>query len=217
MIVDDISSVRPGINNLLIKLPKLNDEIAIAGGKSLFIDISYETNEHVNVHGEVIALPIYLSFNRKDPSISLDHEPQQVLQVGDIVYFDYFHALQAMGDLIDRENAPEPKYLKYKGDTYIMLTYSAVYFAKRGDEIIPANGYTICEELFESSTVKTKLIEIPDHLKKKKSSKYARVLFPGAPVRLRIARWPVAVPAGTCMCTLPVRARGVSARRHLVP
>lgn len=179
MIINDITRIKPGINQVLIKLPKLNDEISISNGKSLFIDISYEPAKHVNVYGEVIALPSKLYFNKKDPAISLEFLPQEVIQVGDIVYFSYFHALQAMGDLIDPENAKSPKYVEYNGDVYIFLIYSAIYFAKRGEEIIPTNGYSICEELEEISTVQSGSIIIPDTFKKKKSSKYARVLFTG--------------------------------------
>lgn len=179
MTINDLSTVKPGINQLLVKLPKLNDKISISNGKPLFIDISYEPGKHVNVYGEVIALPTKLYFNPNDHLHTLDFEPVETIQVGDIVYFDYFQAVQSMGDLIDPENATEPKHVEYNGEVYIFLTYSAVYFSKRNDKIVPANGYTICEQLADEDTPVSDTIIIPDSVKKNKSAKYAKVLYPG--------------------------------------
>lgn len=66
------------------------------------------------------------------------------LQVGDVVV----HTFMERADLVNIEVEDEP------GELYRLMTYDDVYVARRGDEIIPLNGYCLCEEVKKESMSK---------------------------------------------------------------
>jgi co-chaperonin GroES (HSP10) len=94
------------------------------------------------------------------------------LQRGDIAVYSFESAMHCWFDDESRSLIDEFK------DIYFILDYEDIFCVKRGKELIPINGYVLCEPISEF-TGKTKL-HIPDEVRNKKSEKFGRVKYVGA-------------------------------------
>lgn len=145
---------------------KLHDTKLMLAGKELFVDHSYEPQDHVPVTGEVLVVPT-LKF---DPN---RHEWESTceIKVGDKVWINYLAVLLALGRSYDiaQEN-PQPLY----DEEGIFVKYSDLYMSE--DKML--NGYVLLEP------VKQKLpetcLEIPDRLHHLKSRIIGKVLKTGS-------------------------------------
>lgn len=119
------------------------------------------------------------------------HKPQHgtVIHVGDLWYekgeygtlkWEINNELQE-GDLIvyyyNADSWGNGNYWIDGQDVYFFIRYDSVYFAIRGDEIIPVNGYNLVEPIDEFAWRNSKL-ELPE----KKSKKYGYVRHVGTPL-----------------------------------
>ncbi len=143
----EIGAIQPRNNHVLIKLSRKSDEVILKGGSKLYIDNTYEEEKHTPVTGTVIAHPgrLYYS-NKTGNSHSMPWLTDIEIQIDDYVIFYYMAAINCMGTL----DAPagNGKYFKDPdGGEYILITYDNIFVVRRGQEIIPVNGYLILEPI----------------------------------------------------------------------
>lgn len=185
----EIMKMRTLTNHVLIRLFSLNDEIKTEGGLILQVDTSYNTFDHVPVSGEVVSAPTQLSYGRDSTGHVIDNSMEwktyPELMAGDVVYFEHLASIQALGRKIEPIKNPNEVMEKYMededGDIYIFLEYKDIHTAIRGNDIIPINGYVVCEPVKadESEYIESKIINIPEQFKTLESRKYMKVAYIG--------------------------------------
>jgi len=153
MIIDSRHNIHPGTNRVLVKIPRGNTTIELCGMK-LDIDISFDPGRHVDVYGEVAAVPDGLHYKKIRNSLfrgSMTHKVQNMeLEVGDKIYFLYFAAIMALGYMADFTKMPyheDNAYFICKDEVYILIPYESIFVAVRGEQIIPLNGYALVEPI----------------------------------------------------------------------
>lgn len=184
----EISQLKPGINNVIIKLDLSQENITIAGSKEIKIDTSFNPEQHAAITGTVIAVCDKLHFNTiPGQSHSLDWDTDMEVQPGDYVISYYLSSVNAMaGD--GRVFMDE---LKHK---YIILKYDKIFAARRGDTVIPVNGFNLLTPILESELkgIASKLKKLDLHLPQQhltlESGIYARLKY--VATRLRQYRDP---------------------------
>jgi hypothetical protein len=102
-----------------------SDDVVYAEG-----DESHEADV-AEVWGYVAGLPSKLYFNRKDVT-SMPWDTEMELRIGDMVWFNYFASVNC-DELVCGDRR------------FYAISYQDLYVAKRKDEIIPLNGYCLCE------------------------------------------------------------------------
>ena len=189
------------MNNYVVLEIDIRDGIyKMQNGAEIIIDTSFEKIDHQTVVGTVIKVPENLRYTRKYTNLrkSMDWQTKTQIMYGDKVWVGYYALLLASGKTDGYEN-----YVYEVGDDiYIMVPYQELIVAKRGDEIIPLNGYCLLEAV-ETNTVDqerfniddpnidfralmgnkvggNKLI-IPKHLSKVRSKRIAKVLHKAIP------------------------------------
>ena len=158
------------IDRVIVKIDKkYQDEVSLKSGGKLGIDTRINDNEHSTLHGTVVSVPHKL----KRPDIALV-KPE--LKVGDEVYFSY---IVVFDQDQTRTEAHHRNEFKVNGETYWLVDYTDVFFAKRGDEIKMIGGWVLVEPFVESRTLS--LLELPDHLKNVERKDMGKVLAIGEP------------------------------------
>jgi co-chaperonin GroES (HSP10) len=118
-----IESIKPISNQVLIRLTRKGDEIELANGHKLHLDVSYNEEEHRPVVGEVIAVPAKLTFKDGDLS-TMPWKTEMQLQKGDIVIMRRPAVsscfVQNSGRIIEQD-----------GEQYLFIKYSDIILAKR--------------------------------------------------------------------------------------
>ena len=122
--------MKPIKDFVLIK-PHLREETS-----GLYIDHTYEPSDHVLVIGTVVEIPM-----------KLDKEPWQSeieIQVGDVVYFDRYSAMQAFGNTYHGESITnDNRVIKVDEIPHLYLKYHNLYMAIREGKRIMLNGYAL--------------------------------------------------------------------------
>jgi co-chaperonin GroES (HSP10) len=141
--------MQPIRNYIHIKVDKqYNDEILLDNGGKLFIDPTWNPQEHVSICGEVVATPI------AGVSIySLECKgivPE--VQIGDRVYFNF-------NTLLTESN-------RLKDDIW-MVAYDQVFCAERNGELIAIGGWILVEPFIETLDEKNGSLFIPEMAQKK--------------------------------------------------
>jgi hypothetical protein len=126
----------PPVNYILFK-PFWDAHVAKHGEYKFFVDTSYDVGEHQPVHGTVVAVPDRLDYEHSD---LLDWDTEMELQAGDEVVCDFFDVFCALNELPHR-------WLEVDGEKMLMIRYDRVLAARRGEEIIPLNGYIFCSAI----------------------------------------------------------------------
>jgi hypothetical protein len=104
-----------------------NEEIQYAEGSGSHMA------DMAEVHGTVIKCPVGLRYDKDDPS-SMSWKTKMMLKEGDEVWFNFISSAHANGFLID-------------GDYYLFIPYGDCFVAKRGEEVIPLNGFVLLSEV----------------------------------------------------------------------
>jgi len=122
----------------LVKTKKSNEGAETKSG--ILIGFNVNTNyaegpgSHVAdlavITGEVVAVCDNIYFDREDVNDSMLWHTEIEVKVGDKVWFDYLESLNCTEILVD-------------DDCYRVLPYQYLWVAKRGDKIIPLNGYCL--------------------------------------------------------------------------
>ena len=103
------------------------DDVVYAEG-----DGSHEADV-AEVWGIVRGVPPSLYYDGSSDS-NLPWETTLQIKVGDMVWFDYFASVNCT-------------VLESESKVYYVIDYCDIFVAKRGDEIIPLNGYCLCEPI----------------------------------------------------------------------
>lgn len=130
-------------SQILLKRKYKNEENITPSGIYLIGDTSFRPALHADRIGEVILVPdglyynpkTYMQYNYGWESMPWDCDME--LQPGDTVV----HTFMERDDIVNIKVEDEP------GELYRLIPYDDIYVARRGDQIIPLNGYCLCEEI----------------------------------------------------------------------
>jgi co-chaperonin GroES (HSP10) len=167
----EFESLRPFANHVVVKPDRLNDECIIGNDIKLYLDATWADGEHVCVTGEIVKVPAELTMMKHGIPL-MDWVTDMQLCVGDKVWYDFV----AAKNCFEQERNKDTRFIDVDGEIYIVLKYQDFFLTKRGEETIMLNGYILAEPVDEE--LKT-TIELPEHLKKKDSAKYAKVVTIG--------------------------------------
>lgn len=169
-------------NNVLIRLVPMNDTIELEGGQKLYLDTSFEPQDHVSVCGTIVKLPEKLNY-RKGTIGGMRWKTKIEAEVGDLAYFDYHSALMALGRHAGESiQYADENWWIYHGDTYILINYADIFAVSRVihdlQHVYPINGYAIIQP--DKEEINSNL-EIPYHLRVKASQTRGKILYLGTP------------------------------------
>jgi len=134
-------------NQVLVKRKYKNEEQQTESGVFVIADSSFRPALHADRIAEVVLVPPGLYYHKHSYSHyqyggeSMPWDCDMELQVGDTVV----HTFMNRDDIVNIEVEDEP------GELYRMMPYDDIYVARRGDEVIPLNGYCLCEEVEKES------------------------------------------------------------------
>jgi len=179
---DQILSMEPTPNNVLIQIDRKQDEYKMSDGNKLYLDCSFQPEQHAPITGHVVSICKKLIFDTiPGHNFSLDWDTDIRLRVGDYVISYYLAAINALNNgrlLIDQYN-----------NLYLILRYDKLFAARRGDRVITINGYNlltpikgIVQEDLRDRMKKMELL-IPDTVKSGKNAVMARLKYVADPIR----------------------------------
>jgi co-chaperonin GroES (HSP10) len=166
----DFERFKPLANYVLVKPAMGNSKLELPSGVVLFLDTSYDENKHAETRGTVVRTPMKLTFDKKDPHHTMDWKTEIELQEGDDIIYHYLSAANAVGD---------GEYIDCEGEIYFLIRYDQIFVAKRGEDVIPVNGFILVEPMAEDVKLNHGLI-LPDYLKERKDSKKGIVKYIGS-------------------------------------
>ena len=141
--VKDISDIKKVINNqVLIRTAHRNEDKKTDSGIILIAgtETDWRPAEHTNRISEVVLVPEKLHFSHRSADHdSMPWDTDMQIQVGDMVWHDFLAVHNCPVVLSD--NQPD--------EEYKMISYFDLYVVQRGDEVIPLNGFCLCEEVCE--------------------------------------------------------------------
>lgn len=163
-------------NDVFIKPNRGEEEITLSNGCKLYIDVSYEPEQHAPCVGVVKKVPQKLRYNRKSVASSVEFKVDCELEVGDNAFFHFLAPKTCMS---------EGRWVEVEDDgIYFLIKYDRMFCAQRGPEkdVIMLNGwiltYPVEEAAFESKT-----LIVPDSLKAVEKPNEGIVAFIGAHVQ----------------------------------
>lgn len=163
--VEDISKVVPVRNHIIIKAGPENRYLKLTDDFQIQIDTSYEPEKHSVTWGEVVCVPA---------SIDSDLQTTMEVKVGDKIYFHYLCIMNGI---------QQKKFIVCKGELYFIVKYESMYCCKRGEEVVPINGWMLVEPIDDSLPEKTNWgFYIPDNTRKKENKNQGIVRYMGNPL-----------------------------------
>ena len=178
----DISSIKPGINRVLVQLHPHNDRIAFNGGE-LLLDTSYEPQDHISVIGKVISVGKIIACKTYIHSdVRLDWEPEQVLQPDDIIFLDYHTVLMALGQrgAAQLVEGGLDTFFTQEGFIFVFIPYYGVLLSVRDNKFVMPNGFVLVKRLLERPVTG---LYVPEYLENKPSKTKCEVVAAGLPNR----------------------------------
>ena len=127
-------------NQVLIKRKYKNEDQKTEAGILVVADTSFRPALHADRIAEVILVPDSLYYHSKEMNYGPEPMPwlcDLEIKPGDTVV----HTFMERDDIVNIEVDDEP------GELYRLMPYDDIYVARRGEEIIPLNGYNLCEEV----------------------------------------------------------------------
>jgi len=174
-----LESVEMKSNYVLVMPTRANDEYKMADGNVLYIDTTYEKEQHAVTSGIVFKVPEKLQFNLEGNK--LDFDVSMDLKEGDEVFHHY---------LASKHCIEYGKYVIYEGILMLMVNYDQLYAAKRQIEetnefdVVMLNGYVLIEpEIEEKPEVNIKGYTLPEYLFNRASGQFGTVKYIGSPVK----------------------------------
>ena len=157
-----------GNNHILVRVKSNEGRTTEAGVIVGFnADIQYAEGQgsHMadmaEVHGTVIKVPYGLYYSKDDP-YSMSWKTKMMLKVDDEVWFNFIASSHSSGFDVD-------------GEMYLFIPYADCFVAKRGDEVIPLNGYALLEEMKKEQMSEVIVMEDKTDMRR------GRVRFVGEP------------------------------------
>ena len=137
----DSMKLPPNGNMVIIEITERSKDKVTKGGIYVGFneDVIYAEGDGshaadvAEVWGVVHRAPASLYYKEKDNN-SMPWETTVQIQEGDMVWFDYFESVNC-------------DVLLYGDRVFYVIPYRDLYVAKRGKEIIPLNGYCLCEPI----------------------------------------------------------------------
>jgi len=158
--------------NKWLKVQLIENDVTI-GDMKIYIDHTFEPQDHVSCRGVVTVVPGKLPFDRED-SHSMEWKTKVEIEVGDTVWMDYHAVLLALGKSFDEaQESEEPLY----DDDGIYIKYQDLFMAMRGNDFIMLNGYVLVE--LEAQKMPSTSLIIHDRIKNLKSKRIGRVVRVG--------------------------------------
>lgn len=153
-------------NKVLVKPSREIDELIFTDGQKIFIESKAAPEMHAPTRGTIVNICETLNYYAM-PWLT-DIEAKR----GDEVISSYESILYCFND-----GDTSRTFVDENNDKYFLLDYSDLFIAIRDNEVIPLNGYAICEPIEES--VSSSFL-IPDELKRFRSDKFGRVAYLGS-------------------------------------
>jgi hypothetical protein len=153
-------------NKVLVKPSREIDELLFTDGQKIFIEHKVAPEMHAPTRGTIVNICKELNFYAMPWLTTIE------AKIGDEVISSYESILYCFND-----GDSSRTFVDENNDKYFLLDYSDLFIAIRDNEVIPLNGYVICEPMEES--VKSTLF-IPDQLKKFNSDKFGKVAYIGS-------------------------------------
>jgi hypothetical protein len=165
--------IKPLFNHILVKPHMKRDEVELNSGLKLHLDTTIDVEKHLPTFGEVIELPRDTFFMIGSP-MSLSFDVGIEVEPGDKVFFHYLmKELVETSGMVFKDENNEPLWL---------VPYDQIFFSIRSDKFIPVNGF-ILVELMEGNEYEDGILEMPDSVKNLKSTKFAKIIHAGEPVK----------------------------------
>jgi len=167
------------INGLVLLKPRiLNDKITFKSGGVLYIDTTFNENEHTNKICDVIKVPDSCSY--RDHNGDIQPWPVEVIE-GDVAYCYYLPIQNSLKRKFDGKS------FIHNGELYILINYYlGIFMVIRDGVPIPVNDYLIVEHCFEEySEIEEKVtksgIILPSQIKKEAegNTRYGIVRYAG--------------------------------------
>lgn len=178
----EIDKARIPWNYCLIKLPQSysvmlhNHYEHQLGNTKIVIDTSFDPATHAPRWGMIVKNPENLLYKKLERE-SCGWETTIETVEGDLVYFDYWSCLQALGKLANPSLPGEsPKWFKVGDDLYVLIRYDALVMTVRDDKVICLNGNVVLRPYIVEK--KSDLI-LPAHMKHKEEKLIGEVLYVG--------------------------------------
>jgi co-chaperonin GroES (HSP10) len=128
--IKDIDQFQPISNMVLVRIAKKTD---IDNYGFLVWKGTGNAVQHSERVVEIIRIPKTLYFNPKDRSKSLSNKTTIEIKKGDIAIINHLEALNSW-------------IFKFNEEEYYLIRYDSIVVIKRGNKIIPVNGYVLLEE-----------------------------------------------------------------------
>lgn len=150
------------VNNYVLIRPDTDhyEYITLESGLKWWLDTSFEKEKHSCTSGTILNLPETLRYPK-------GYDPTIEALVDDEVIFNYN----------DMPNAKKDGSLREEG---LFLKYDFLYAVKRGEEVIPLNGWIIVEPCIDR--IESTLIFIPEEVTAKLSEVRGKIRYAGLPI-----------------------------------
>lgn len=125
------------IGNYVLFEPFWDSEQIDFSGNVMKIDPTYQRGLHQPVRGKVMAVPNRLRYG---DSVMLDWDTPMELLPGDEIVVNYNEMYAAL-------HSYRRSFVMIEGKKCVFVRYDKINVAKRGDKIIPVNGYVIIEPI----------------------------------------------------------------------
>lgn len=178
---ESILNMVPTSNNVLIQVDRKQDEYKLRDGTKIYLDCSFQPEQHAPVTGHVVSICKKLIFNFQPGHSSLKWDTDIQIQVGDYVISYYLAALNAFMNgrfISDQYN-----------NQYLILKYDQLFAAKRGDQIITINGYNLLTPVkdIEQKGLRERMkklgLLVPDSIRDTKKVAMGRLKYAADPIR----------------------------------
>jgi len=179
---ESILSMHVTPNNVLIQIDRKQDEYKMRDGNKIYIDCSFQPEQHAPITGHVVSICKKLIFDpQPGHNHSLDWNTPIQIQVGDYVISYYLAALNAFSNgrfITDQYN-----------NQYLVLRYDKFFAAKRGDRVITINGYNLLTPVKDivqkglRERMKKLNLLVPDNIKDTKKVAMGRLKYIADPIK----------------------------------
>ena len=147
---------------IAVKVPKkYQDEVVFQNGEKLYVDVTWNPEQHVTISGEVVALP-----SGEWCKNTRGEWLKQELQVGDLAYFNYL--------TVDKENL-----VTGERDVYLVDLESVFCYVRSGS-ITAVSNHVLIEPRVIEEKVGSIYVGVP-----KKSEEEGYVRHIGSPIKDR--------------------------------
>lgn len=133
-------------NKILIKPTRGENEIILPGGIKIFLDNRFSKERHAPTTGTIVK-----TCGTPVPE-RMQWETPNEIQEGDYCVYSYEAAMYALDPVNSR------LFVDHEGDAYFILDYEDLFVVKRGDHIIPVNGYLLVSPIEEKTDSAFKIL-----------------------------------------------------------